>query len=90
MILLRKTASIYIPPVQVIEDGDLFDSMFESHCQQKLLFNDLINGDVDHEEILEALEAYIGTSQMDNYIAATEKQLDELEERVLWLSNQSV
>lgn len=88
MVLLpRKVASIYIPSVQVVEDKDLFDSMFEAHCQQKLLFNDLIKGGVNHEEILEALELYIGTSQMDSYIASSEQQLDELEKRVLWLSD---
>ena len=77
-LLLRKIANIYVPPVDVLEDQAAFDEMFELHVEQKRLLQDLLVGGVDHEEVLEALEAYIGTSHMDHYIEQTEQQLDLL------------
>lgn len=75
-LLLRKVANLYVPPVNVLEDKAAFEQMFELHVEKKRLLNDLLIGGVDHEEVLEALEAYIGTSNMDNYIEQTEQQLD--------------
>ena len=77
-LLLRKVANIYVPPVDLLEDKAAFEQMFELHVEKKRLLNDLLVGGVDHEEVLEALEAYIGTSNMDNYIEQTEQQLDLL------------
>ena len=83
----RKLANIYIPPVDVLDDVRAVEELLELHIEQKRLFSDLVAGGINHQEILEALEAYIGISQMDEYIASTEQQLDELEQNVLWLSN---
>ncbi|MGK7914735.1 MAG: hypothetical protein AB4038_04205 [Prochloraceae cyanobacterium] len=75
-LLLRQVANIYVPPVDVLEDRAAFDELFELHVEQKRLLQDLLVGGVDHEEVLEALEAYIGTSHMDNYIERVEPRLD--------------
>lgn len=76
VLLLRKVANIYVPPVDVIEDKAAFDQLFELHVEQKRLLQDLLVGGVDHEEVLEALEAYIGTPNMDRYLEQVEPQLD--------------
>ena len=81
--LLRKLASIYIPPVTVLEDTQAMNQLLELHYEQKLLFNDLIKGGIDHDEVLEALEAYIGIKNLDNYCAHVEKKLDIFEADVL-------
>ena len=81
--LLRKLVSIYIPPVTVLEDTQTMNQLLELHYQQKLLFNDLIKGGVDHDEVLEALEAYIGIKNLDNYCARVDKKLDIFEANVL-------
>ena len=77
MILHRKVANIYIPPVTNIEN-EAFDEMFKAHVLQKQLFQDLVAGGVDHEEVLEALEVFIQTRNMDSYIQRTEQKLDQL------------
>lgn len=76
VLLLRKVANIYVPPVDVLEDKAAFDQLFELHVEQKRLLQDLLVGGVDHEEVLEALEAYIGTPNMDRYLEQVEPQLD--------------
>lgn len=81
--LSRELANIYIPPVNVLNDSDAMNELMTLHIQQKMLFKDLITGGIDHEEVLEALEAYIGTKNMDDYIISTESQLDKLEINVL-------
>ena len=52
--------------------------MFEIHCERKMLLNDLIKGGVDYETVLDACEAYLGTSAMDDFIQQVEPQLDKL------------
>jgi len=74
--LLRRVSSIYIPDVDVVPDEAAFNQMFAVHMEEKQLLQDLILGGVDHEEVLEALEVYIGTPNMDSYIEKTESELD--------------
>ena len=76
MILHRRVANIFVPPVDYLEDEEALTQMFAIHVERKLLFNDLVEGGVDFETVLEACEAYIGTSQMDGFIAEVEPQLD--------------
>ena len=76
--LRRKVANILIPPVEVLKDKKAVDEMFAIHCERKLLLNDLIKGGVDYDTVLDACEAYLGTSAMDNYIKQVEPQLDKL------------
>lgn len=78
VLLLHKVSNIYVPPVDVLDDSKAFDKLFELHIEKKRLLQDLLLGGIDHEEVLEALEAYIGTSHMDSYIEQTEQQLDRL------------
>ncbi|ELS04810.1 hypothetical protein Xen7305DRAFT_00045460 [Xenococcus sp. PCC 7305] len=72
--LLRKVSSVYVPPVEVLEDEKAFDDLFQLHIEKKRLMKDLIIGGVNHQEILEALEVYIGTSNMDSYIEETQER----------------
>ena len=76
--LIRRVADIYIPPVEVIDDSAALDQMMALHVEQKNFFNALVTDDVCHEDVLEFVEAYIGTRSMDNYIARTERELTEL------------
>ena len=78
MILHRTVANIFIPPVDYLEDKEAMEQMFSIHCERKLLFNDLVEGNVDYEEVLEACEMYIGTKVMDDFIESIEPQLDKL------------
>lgn len=89
MMLSRTLANIYIPPVNVLNDSGAMTELMELHIEQKMLFKDLVSGGINHEEILEALEASIGTKHMDAYIIPIESQLDKLETNVLRTSNQS-
>ncbi|MEM8779999.1 MAG: hypothetical protein AAGF26_14230 [Cyanobacteria bacterium P01_G01_bin.49] len=52
--------------------------LMEAHFQQKQFFKALVEDDGCQEDVLEFMEAYIGTSQMDSYIDRTEQQLDRL------------
>ncbi|MEO1006901.1 MAG: hypothetical protein AAFW67_13910, partial [Cyanobacteria bacterium J06638_38] len=72
--LLRKVSSVYVPPVEVLEDEKAFDDLFQLHIEKKRLMKDLITGGVNHQEVLEALEVYIGTSNMDSYIEETQER----------------
>ena len=81
--LVRRVASIYIPPVEVIDDKAAMNQMMAAHVEQKNFFNALVNDDCVHEDVLEFVEAYIGTSQMDSYINATETQLQQLSDKVI-------
>ncbi len=76
VLLLRKVSDILVPPVEILQDEKAFDEMFELHVEQKLLLQDLLVGGVDYEEVLEALEVYLGTPAMDAYINRIEPQLD--------------
>lgn len=76
VLLQRQVANIYIPPVKVLDDKGAMNQMLAAHIEQKQLFVDLVSGEVDHEDLLEVVEAYVGTQNMDNYIEVTEQQLD--------------
>lgn len=76
--LVRRVADIYIPPVEVIDDRSYMDSMMAAHIEQKNFFNALVTDEVCHEDVLEFVEAYIGTREMDIYIDRTEQQLTQL------------
>lgn len=76
--LIRKTADIYIPPVEVIDDRDAMNQMMALHVEQKNFFNALVTDDCCHEDVLEYVEAFVGTSEMDRYIKETEARLTEL------------
>ena len=78
-LLLRQVSDILVPPVDILQDEKAFDEMFELHVEQKLLLQDLLRGGVDYEEVLEALEVYLGTPAMDAYIHRVEPQLDQLD-----------
>ncbi len=78
-LLLRKVSDILVPPVDILQEEKAFDQMFAIHCEQKLLLQDLLIGGVDYEEVLEALEVYLGTPAMDAYIHRVEPQLDQLD-----------
>lgn len=75
-LLHREISNILVPSVDVLEDKAAFKQLFAIHCEKKLLLQDLITGGVDHEEVLEALEIYIGTSKMDAYIDQIEPEMD--------------
>ena len=76
VLLLRKVSDILVPSVDIIQDETAFSEMFALHCEQKQLLQDLLLGGVDYEEVLEALEVYVGTAAMDAYINRVEPQLD--------------
>ena len=78
ILLQRYVANIYVPPVEVLDDMGAMNQMLAAHIEQKQLFADLLSGEVDHEELLEVVEAYVGTNNMDSYIDSTEQQLDRL------------
>lgn len=76
--LVRRTADIYIPPVEVLKDDAAMNQMMALHIEQKKFFNALVTDDCCHEDVLEFVEAYIGTSEMDRYIESTEQKLVKL------------
>lgn len=78
MILQRKVANIYIPPVDVIDDRQAMDEMVAIHVQQKNFFAALVEDQTCHEDVLEYMEMYVGTRNMDSYIDSTEQQLNKL------------
>lgn len=80
----RSLSNIYIPPVSTEnQNTQEIEYLWKLHCQQKLLFRELITADADSEEILEALETFIGTSNMDAYLLDIEPQLQQWENRYL-------
>ena len=40
--LLRQVSDILVPPVDILQDEKAFDQMFATHCEQKLLLQDLL------------------------------------------------
>ena len=76
--LERKVANILIPGVDISAEQKAFEQLFEIHCLKKQLFLQLVKGEADFEEIFEALEAFIGTSNMDAYLLDVCPQLDRL------------
>ncbi|MGD1920405.1 MAG: hypothetical protein ACFCAD_16900 [Pleurocapsa sp.] len=78
VLLQRKVANIYIPPVDVMEDREAMNQLLAFHVEQKNFFAALVEDDICHEDVLEYVETYIGTRDMDNYIEVTEQQLDQL------------
>ncbi len=76
--LERKISNILIPAVDIPDDEKAFEQLFEIHCLKKQLFSELVKGEADFEEILEALEAFIGTSNMDGYLLDVQPKLDKL------------
>ena len=76
--LKRKVADILIPPVNVLDDKQAFKQIFDIHCERKMLLDDLVKGGVDYYTVLDACEAYLGTSAMDEFIQQVEPQLDKL------------
>ena len=78
LVLKRIVSEIYVPPVKVLDDKSAMNQLFLAHIEQKQLFADLLSGEVDHEELLEVVEAYVGTNNMDSFIDSTEQQLNRL------------
>ena len=74
--LERQLANIYIPEVSLTMDSEEVENAWKLHCQQKVLFKELVDADANSEEILEALEVFIGTSNMDGYILDVEPELN--------------
>ena len=72
----RQLADIYIPEVDLSLDSEEIEAAWVNHVQQKIIFRELINADADSEEMLEALEVFIGTSNMDGYLLDIEPQLE--------------
>ncbi len=78
VILQRKVANIYIPPVDVIDDREAMNQMLAHHVEQKNFFAALATDDVCHEDVLEYVETFVETRNMDAYIEQTEQQLNQL------------
>ena len=77
VLLQRQVASIYIPPVDVIDDKTEMNQLLALHIEQKNFFAALVQDDICHEDVLEYVETYIGTVNMDSYIDRTEQQLND-------------
>lgn len=78
VLLQRQVADIYIPPVDVIDDKAAMNQLMDLHILQKQFFAALVEDDICHEDVLDFVETYIGTHQMDSYVVQTEAQLDQL------------
>ena len=78
VVLERKVANILIPGVDISADEKAFDQLLEIHCLKKQLFSELVKGEANFEEIFEALEAFIGTSNIDAYLLDVCPKLDRL------------
>jgi hypothetical protein len=78
LLLQRALGGIYVPPIDVIDDRATMDAMLKAHIEQKNFLMALSTDEYVHEDILELVEAYIGTSAMDVYIADTEQKLDRV------------
>ncbi len=78
VLLERRISNILIPAVDISTDENAFEQLFEIHCLKKQLFSELVKGEASFEEILEALEAFIGTSNMDGYLLDVQPKLDKL------------
>ena len=78
VLLQRKVANIYIPPVDVLDDKQAMDQLIAIHIEQKNFFAALATDDTCHEDVLEYVETYVGTRNMDTYIDSTERQLEQL------------
>lgn len=73
--MYRRLANIYIPEVPTNLDSDEFEAVWQAHVAQKQLFRELSRTDADSEDVLEALETFVGTANMDDYISSIEPQL---------------
>lgn len=78
VLLQRQVANIYVPPVDVLDDKQALNEIFALHIEQKHFFNALVDDDACHEDVLEYVETYIGTQNMDDYVERTEQQLEQL------------
>lgn len=78
MILQRAVASIYVPPVDVIEDKAEMDRLLTIHFEQKQFLKALITDDICHEDVLEFMETYVETRNMDAFVENSERQLNQL------------
>ncbi|MDJ0576579.1 MAG: hypothetical protein QNJ65_15600 [Xenococcaceae cyanobacterium MO_234.B1] len=80
--LERKISNILIPAVDIPSSENVahnnFEELFQIHCLKKQLFSELVEGEASFEEILEALETFIGTSNMDGYLLEIEPKLNNL------------
>ena len=78
LLLQRSLGGIYIPPVDVMDDQAAMGEMLETHIQQKDFLMALSTDEYIHEDILEFVETYVGTNNMDKYIQKTEQKLDRV------------
>lgn len=67
-----------MPPVEIIDDDKAMNELLEAHYEQKQMFKDLLTGEADLEELLEVMEMWIGTPNMDRYVAETEEKLNKI------------
>ncbi len=74
----RRISNILIPAVDILDEEKAFEQLFQIHCLKKQLFSELVEGEASFEEILEALETFIGTSNMDGYLLEIEPKLNNL------------
>lgn len=74
----RQVANILISPVAFTGDDLALKQEFSLHAEKKKLFQDLLYGDATFEEVLEALETFIQTGNMDAYLLDVCPQLDRL------------
>lgn len=74
----REISQILIEDVKFNLDEKSFESEFELHIIKKRMFHELVEGEANFEEILEALESFVGTSNMDVYLIDVCPQLDRL------------
>ena len=77
--LERKISNILVPGVSTsLKDND-FNQLFEVHCLKKQVLASMVgNDETDFEGMLEALEVFIGTSNMDGYLLDISPHLDNL------------
>lgn len=76
--LQRQVGEILISGVNTSCDEAAFKQLFALHVEKKKLFHDLVNGEVDFEDIVEALEVLIETKNMDSWISEFTPSLDSL------------
>lgn len=77
VIYQRELADIFIPPVDILDDKEATDQLLDIHREQKLLFKTLIDGNGSIEDVVDALEDWMGIDEVDSYCDRIEREVTD-------------
>ena len=74
--LERKYANILVDPVSCNLPDDVLAELFRQHVAKKQLVRELVSQNASHDDVLDAMEMYVGTKNMDNYLITRKEDLN--------------